>query len=297
MFNKWTSHASCQHLMLTFSLEDPRLQIPLPIHLYSYSMSCLFFSNRYQDSSIEEIDVLYSFLFDYLYILTIMLSSVHFAVCEADVDIGFLIDGSGSIRDANPADRSFDNWNLLLQFVANVIDRLPRSGTRVGAVLFSDRGELLFRLNQYSDLADARDAILRTRYPGANTNTSGGLYVARSQLFNVNNGDRPNVPNLLIAITDGKSTFDSERTIPIAEDLRRDGVQIVAVGITNSVDENELRGISSRPQLRDRDYFTSPDFQQLENIIESLLSSACVVTTLPPPTRPSELSFFHNTID
>ena len=209
------------------------------------------------------------------------------------MDIGFLIDGSGSIRDANPADGSFDNWNLLLQFVANVIDRLPRAGTRVGAVLFSDRGELLFRLNQYRDLADARDAIMRTRYPGANTNTSGGLYVARTQLFNVNNGDRPNVPNLLIAITDGKSTFDNDRTIPIAEDLQRDGVNIVAVGITNSVDENELRGISSQPQVENRNYFTSPDFQQLENIIENLLASACVVSTLPPPTTriPSKLPF------
>ena len=223
---------------------------------------------------------------------TLIMLQFFTTACEADVDIGFLIDGSGSIRDANPADGSFDNWNLLLQFVANVIDRLPRSGTRVGAVLFSDRGELLFRLNQYSDLADARDAILRTRYPGANTNTSGGLYVVRSQLFNVNNGDRPNVPNLLIAITDGKSTFDNERTIPIAEDLRGDGVNIVAVGITNSVDENELRGISSLPQVQNRNYFTSPDFQQLENIIENLLASACVVTTLPPPTTRIPSKFF-----
>ena len=201
------------------------------------------------------------------------------------MDIGFLIDGSGSIRDANPADGSFDNWNLLLQFVATIIDRLPRTGTQVGAVLFSDRGELLFRLNQYRNLQDARDAILRTRYPGANTNTSGGLYVVRSQLFNVNNGDRPNVPNLLIAITDGKSTFDNTRTVPIAEDLRGDGVNIVAVGITNSVDEAELRAISSRPQVRDQNYFTSPDFQQLGQIIDRLLASACVITTTPRPSK------------
>ena len=202
------------------------------------------------------------------------------------MDIGFILDGSGSIRDANPSDRSFDNWNLLLQFVANVIDRLPRSGTRVGAVIFSDRGELIFRLDQYSDLSDARDAILRTRYPGANTNTSGGLYVARTQLFNVNNGDRPDVPNLAIVITDGKSTFDNELTLPYAEDLRRDGTQMVSVGITNSVDENELRGLSSQPQLENVNYFTSPDFQQLEQIIEQLLASACVVT--PAPTRQSK---------
>ena len=207
------------------------------------------------------------------------------------MDIGFIIDGSGSIRDANPSDGSFDNWNLLLQFVASVIDRLPRSGTQVGAVLFSDRGELLFRLNRYTNLQDARDAILRTRYPGANTNTSGGLYVARTQLFNVNNGDRPNVPNLAIVITDGKSTFDSDRTLPIAADLRAAGVQMVSIGITNSVDENELRGLSSLPQRENVNYFTSPDFQQLGQIIDTLLASACVVTPPPATTRRPSKSF------
>ena len=207
------------------------------------------------------------------------------------MDIGFIIDGSGSIRDANPSDGSFDNWNLLLQFVASVIDRLPRSGTQVGAVLFSDRGELLFRLNRYTNLENARDAILRTRYPGANTNTSGGLYVARTQLFNVNNGDRPNVPNLAIVITDGKSTFDSDRTLPIAADLRAAGVQMVSIGITNSVDENELRGLSSLPQRENVNYFTSPDFQQLGQIIDTLLASACVVTPPPATTRRPSKSF------
>ena len=175
-------------------------------------------------------------------------------------------------------DGSYDNWELLLQFVASIIDRLPRSGTRVGAVLFSDRGELLFTMDEHLDLDDAKKAILTTRYPGANTNTSGGIYRARADLFNPNRGDRPNVPNLAIIITDGKSTFDNEKTIPFAKDLHRDGVQVVSIGVTNSVDADELKALSSMPQERNRNYFTSPDFQQLGSIIDRLLSSACVVT-------------------
>ena len=171
-----------------------------------------------------------------------------------------------------------------MQFVASIIDRLPRSGTRVGAVLFSDRGVLLFKLDKYLDLKDASAAILNSQYPGANTNTSGGIYRARADLFNVRNGDRPNVPNLAIIITDGKSTFDHEKTIPYAKDLRKDGVQVVSIGVTNSVDADELKAMSSVPQVRGRNYFTSPDFQQLDGIIDSLLSSACVVTP-PPATR------------
>ena len=205
-----------------------------------------------------------------------------------------MIDGSGSIRDANPADGSFDNWQLLLEFLANVARRLSisQAGTHVGAVVFSDRGTLLFGLDEFSNGNDLANAFLGITYPGANTNTSGGLWVARSQLFNARRGDRPNVPNLLIVITDGKSTFDADRTIPTAEDLRRDGVEMVSIGVTNSIDEDELRGLSSSPQVRGQNYFTSVDFQQLETIIEGLLVQACARTPPPPPpTTPPGKSF------
>ena len=157
----------------------------------------------------------------------------------------------------------------------------------MGAVVFSNEGRLLFPFSRFNNnLQRASSAILTTTYPGANTNTSGGLYRARVDLFNTRSGDRPNVPNLAIVITDGKSTFDSGRTIPYAEDLRQDGVDIIAVGITNSVDERELRGIASPPQRRNENYFTSPDFRQLDGIIDSILSSTCMVMTRPPPVTP-----------
>ena len=205
-------------------------------------------------------------------------------MCHIDLDVGFIIDGSGSVRDANPPDGSFDNWNLVLEFVAGVINQLPRSGTRVGAVVFSDTGELLIRLNQFSSLESVRDSILTTVYPGANTNTSGGLWVARNELFNRFNGDRSEVANLAIVITDGKSTYDSDKTIPIAQDLQRDGVRVISVGITPSVDEEELRAISSPPQIRNENYFISADFTELTSIIERLLTSACVTTAAPTTT-------------
>lgn len=36
------------------------------------------------------------------------------------IDVCVVIDSSGSIRDNNPADGSFDNWELLLEFVKQV---------------------------------------------------------------------------------------------------------------------------------------------------------------------------------
>lgn len=162
--------------------------------------------------------------------------------------------------------------------MVDLIDDLPKLGTRVGAVLFSDRGELLFNFEQFSkDRTAARNTLIDTQYPGANTNTSGGLYVARTLLFAAN--QRPDALKIAVVITDGKSTYDSDRTIIIAEDLRQDMVDVISIGITDSIDVNELKAISSLPQRLGQNYYTSTDFRQLENIKNSLLASFCPSST------------------
>ncbi len=42
------------------------------------------------------------------------------AECQEVVDLCIIVDSSGSIRDNNPSDGSYDNWDLLLQFVREV---------------------------------------------------------------------------------------------------------------------------------------------------------------------------------
>jgi len=69
----------------------------------------------------------------------------------------------------------------------------------------------------------------RLRFLDANTNTSGGLYVMMTQMFNVANGDRPDVPNTAIVITDGRSTYDSNLTIPYANEAKARGIRIIGL--------------------------------------------------------------------
>ena len=127
---------------------------------------------------------------------------------------------------------------------------------------------------------------LKNQYQGGNTNTQDALRSARSNFFGTG-GDRFDGQNILIVITDGVPTIQPENTIPEASAAKGDGITIFAVGITRFIDENILREISSSPRQKDRNYFTSPDFDQLDDILDNLIGQACVTPSpTPVPTPP-----------
>ena len=65
------------------------------------------------------------------------------------MDLVFVVDSSGSIRDANPTDGSYDNWNLILEYVYDVIELLNIGSdqTRVGLIAYSQTAVNMFYLN------------------------------------------------------------------------------------------------------------------------------------------------------
>merc|ERR1712012_319529 len=126
--------------------------------------------------------------------------------CETTVsDIVFILDSSGSIRDANPSDGSYDNWDLALTFISNFVNEfnLGPSATQFGLVTFSYVATNIFYLNSYDDKNQLQSAILNTPYVGSYTNTSGGIRTATYEQFISSRGDRGNANNIAIIITDG----------------------------------------------------------------------------------------------
>ena len=206
-------------------------------------------------------------------------------------DVVFVLDSSGSIRDNNPQDGSYDNWNLLLTFVADVVTGLSigLSATRVGIVTFSDTGDNLFYLNTYGDVNSMRSAILATSYVGSNTNTAAGIREMHYTQFTPNNGDRIGIQNFAIIITDGVSTTNNETTIPEAQAAINDGIRVFSVGITNNVNVNELKGMSTIPQIEGQTYWRSADFTKLGDIVDALVTETCATPApnLAPTPAPT----------
>ena len=196
-----------------------------------------------------------------------------------------MLDSSGSINDATPPGAPRSNYELILQFMANIVSEMEIGplANRVGVVRFSDIGQLVIKLDDFEDSDSLNDAIMGIGYVGSNTNTSGGLSVMTSQGFSTLNGDRPEFPNVAVVITDGFSTTDNLTTVANAEFAHSLGIDVIAVGITNNINITELRLISSPPRLEGRNYFVSDDFNMLdEQVRPALVDGTC---NSPPPAR------------
>jgi len=94
---------------------------------------------------------------------------------------------------------------------------------------------LNFYLTNYTALSSLVSAVRGIQYFGGNTNTTGGLRLTRTEIFNTANGDRRRVPNVIVLITDGVPTREVGELWNEVRRVKNAGIRIVAVGITNAV--------------------------------------------------------------
>ncbi len=115
------------------------------------------------------------------------------------------------------------------------------------------------------------NAVRNLTYLGSRTNTAGGLEAADTRVLQQRAGDRPDVDNVVVLITDGKPNERMDDTVPVARQLRSRGARIIAVGVTNNTNMVELREIASRPE----DVFAVEDFSSLEANILEIVEAGC----------------------
>ncbi len=122
--------------------------------------------------------------------------------------------------------------------------------TQVAAVMMSETPELLFPLNRYTTANELKSEILRLSLPGGQANIAEAFKLIRTDLFIGQNGDRSDARNIAVIVTDLKDTIDNDRLVFEAAKTRAAGVEVFAIGLSDSANEGQLRQISSPPQVR-----------------------------------------------
>ena len=92
----------------------------------------------------------------------------------------------------------------------------------------------------YHPFSLSKNAISAESYIGGTTNTAHALELTWTQVFG-QSGDRANIPNVALLITDGIPNERELDTIPQANNVKQHDIELVVVGIANKIDMNMLR--------------------------------------------------------
>ncbi|CAC5381762.1 unnamed protein product [Mytilus coruscus] len=165
--------------------------------------------------------------------------------------------------------------------------------TQIGLVTFSP-ATTRFNLNTFSSSTAVQNGIKNVPYDQGGTDTHLALRYVGSDSFSTSTGDRANMPDLLVVITDGQSA-SPPTTIQEADKLKRRHIKIMAIGIGSNVIRKELIDIASNSSL----VFEVNNFDALSStlankihsiyckaveIITSTTTTTTTTTTIPPTT-------------
>ena len=93
-----------------------------------------------------------------------------FTRVSGDVDIAFIVDGSGSVGLVNFR----DVFLPLIQEIADDLYAISSTRFRIGFVLFGNRGVVEFDFNAASTSTEIASALAAIEFKSENTNTTGG---------------------------------------------------------------------------------------------------------------------------
>ena len=88
----------------------------------------------------------------------------------------------------------------------------------------------------------------------------------RDVQFTANAGDRSDVQNIVVVITDGESNIDQATTLTEAQTVQDAGITMYSIGVNNAVDMAEVSGMSSQPRVLNQNYWLVVDFPSLNAV-------------------------------
>nr|CAB3265951.1 E-selectin-like [Phallusia mammillata] len=186
----------------------------------------------------------------------------------AQVDLFLVLDSSSSVGK--------ENWNKTVYFVKSVIDNfvVSSSDMLVAAIRYNryidTDSEIL--IGQYQDLKSTTDAIINLPYDGSGTLTGQALTYVREKMLTAP-GNRPNVQDMVLVVTDGISKDD---TAGPASELRSAKANVVALGVVNekgSLKKDDIIDIAGDPE---KTVLLESGFGGLtDDLVEVILNQIC----------------------
>ena len=186
--------------------------------------------------------------------------------CKNVANVGFIVDSSGSLR------RDYKKEKEFVKELARSFD-ISEAGSRAGVITFSYHAELSIAMNEHKTVNDFNKAVDSIPLMGYTTRIDKALVLARRRLMV---GARDDAPRIVFLLTDGTQTKDADAVDPskLAEELRRDGIKLIVIGIGKGVNKEELKKIAGGLQSS---LFLASDFEQLRSsaFVQDVAKQGC----------------------
>lgn len=209
------------------------------------------------------------------------------ATSDADVDLFFVIDNSGSMRKNDP------NF-MTPQTVRTFLQRLSPT-THVGMVMFDQKARLLEPLGPVSD-AQANQRLMQSLegidYSGKFTDSAAGIERA---LYELKTSGRPASQRCIIFLTDGivdtgNERKDAQLTQWLKNDLtvecRDQGIRIFGIAFTENADFLLIQALSQRTGGA---YYRAFNIEDIAAVLDQIQSQLVPAPVLLTPTEPDQI--------
>ncbi|KAL9966591.1 hypothetical protein ACROYT_G024693 [Oculina patagonica] len=192
--------------------------------------------------------------------------------CSAGLDIGIVLDKSRSVK--------LENLQKVIASLVELVDKFEPAPNKdhFGLITFNRevvteftfKDETLYNREKLKKRIEEIPLTLKLQ-----TRTDRAMKAARDNLFSPSGGDRPTNPNVMIMLTDGKPTHQSQDFSTFAADFHKDpkvaDLYTVAVGIGNGINSQTLHDIAGE----NGSVLTVESFDQLAKELGEIKDKVC----------------------
>jgi len=197
-----------------------------------------------------------------LFYILVLSMPARVRTCTRALDVVFLLNSGPDISE--------EDWNLMLTLSRDVTPYLHPStyGSHVAQVQFGGNVSVVHGLGTEFVIRHRSESFQRGR------NLADAIDTTRRLVLNNMEGDRPEVPDVIVLITGGHSD-NKDDAIAEATKAKSEGIRIITVGVTNTeLDElrEELQEISTDPGdvdnliLINRNYYSSVFYALVQTV-------------------------------
>ena len=189
------------------------------------------------------------------------------------------MDNSGDLSELESQNKT-NYWRILTETIVQIISHLQIGENKFhfSLVTFNNSSTIEFKLDDYVKKPSIFKKIRNLQFLGGERNISSGLYTMLHTFDPKSNkyGDRWKIRNVGVFVTSRSSIMDKNNFTEVLKEVKKQGITMISVGISDNIDEAELSFISTDGK-KGETYWRSSRESLDKEMIKSVSDKLCQI--------------------